>query len=135
MIGCMFFYFHFFQQDHREMAVEEEVEALPELDISAAVSRIDTIASAPQRPTNYQENVLSSLHRGIDSSWPADFIIDPRHGVLAFPAVVFILGILPAFFSKTCTVLVVDLVYILAGSIGSVFKDRSSEGYLWKSSK
>ena len=41
------------------------------------------------------ERMFSSLHRGIDSAWPADYVMDPRHGVLAFPLAVFLVGVLP----------------------------------------
>ena len=100
MIGCMFFLLPYFSAGEQGGGGRGGSEALPELTFFLPYPTYDTIASAPQRPTNYRENVLSSLHRGIDSSWPADFIIDPRHGVLAFPAVVFLLGIVPAIFQK-----------------------------------
>ena len=57
----------------------------------------DTIVTTPQRPSSYRENVLSSLHRGIDSAYSADYVLDPRHGVLLFPLAVFLVGVLPAF--------------------------------------
>ena len=79
MIGCMFFLLPYFSAGSQGDGGRGGSEALPELTFMLPYPAYDTIASAPQRPTNYQENVLSSLHRGIDSSWPADFILDPRH--------------------------------------------------------
>ncbi len=74
---------------------------LPETTFFLPFPDYDTIASAPLRPTTAAENVLSSLHRVIDSSWPIDTVINPGHGSLAFPVVVFLLGVLPSAFVRS----------------------------------
>ena len=58
-------------------------EKLPELTFFLSYPAYDTVASAPQRPSNYRENVLSSLHRE-STSHGRRLHLDPRHGVLAF---------------------------------------------------
>lgn len=74
---------------------------LPETTFFLPFPDYDVIARAPLRPTTAAENVLSSLHRVIDSSWPVDTIVNPGHGSLAYPLVVFLVGVLPALFLRT----------------------------------
>ncbi|MCK6505033.1 hypothetical protein L6R53_16815 [Myxococcota bacterium] len=69
---------------------------LPETTFFLPFPDYDVIASAPLRPTTAAENVLSSLHRVIESSWPADYVVNPGHGTTAFPLAVFLVGVLPA---------------------------------------
>ena len=95
---------------------------LPEVTFFLPYPSYDTVSSAPQRPTNYQENVLSSLHRGIDSAWPADFVLDPRHGVLAFPIVVFLFAVIPAFFIRRARMWLVVWTVFWMGSMGPFLK-------------
>lgn len=98
------------------------VEKLPEVTFFLSFPAYDTIADTPLRPSNYRENVLSSLHRTIDSAWPADYVMNPKHGVLAMPVVTFILGILPAIFIKRARPwLLVWLVFWL-GTLGPFLK-------------
>jgi hypothetical protein len=70
--------------------------SLPELTFFLKFPAYDTIAAAPLRPSNYAENVLSSINRTIGSSWPADYVVNLGHGVMALPAVAFLFGVLPA---------------------------------------
>jgi len=95
---------------------------LPEVTFFLPYPSYDTVSAAPERPTNYQENVLSSLHRGIDSAWPADFIIDPRHGVLAFPVVVFLFAIIPAFFVRRARIWLCVWIVFWLGTMGPFLK-------------
>ncbi|MFT4979813.1 MAG: hypothetical protein ACI8S6_005725 [Myxococcota bacterium] len=74
------------------------------------------------RPSSYRENVLSSLHRGIDSAWPADYVFNPEHGVLAFPAVVFFFGVLPAFFIRRARVWLAIWAVFWLGTLGPFLK-------------
>ena len=57
----------------------------------------------------------------------ADCVLDPRHGVLAFPLAVFLVGVLPAFRVKPGYGGVV--AYFLAGYIGTIFKTGCPKGY------
>ena len=118
MFGCLLFLMPYFAADEQS----NQSEALPEVTFFLPYPSYDTIASAPQRPSNYRENVLSSLHRGIDSAWPADFIIDPRHGVLALSTVVFMFGIFPAFFIKRARMWVVVWLIFYLGTLGPFLK-------------
>ena len=95
---------------------------LPEVTFFLPYPSYDTVSSAPQRPTNYQENVLSSLHRGIDSAWPADFVLDPRHGVLAFPIVVFLFAVIPALFIRRARMWLFVWTVFWMGSMGPFLK-------------
>ena len=98
------------------------VERLPELTFFLEFPAYDTLASAPLRPSNYRENVLSSLHRTIDSAWPADYAFNPRHGVLALPLAAFLAGILPAAFVRRArTWFVIWWVFFL-GTLGPWLK-------------
>jgi hypothetical protein len=97
-------------------------QALPEVTFFLPFPAYDTIANTPLRPSNYRENVLSSLHRTIDSAWPADYVVDPRHGVLAMPLAAFLLGVLPAiFFRRARPWLMVWMLFWL-GTIGPFLK-------------
>ena len=98
------------------------VEELPEVTFFVPYPQYDTIVTTPQRPSNYRENVLSSLHRGIDSAWPADYVLDPRHGVLAFPLVVIIFGVLPAFRVKRARIWLVIWLFFWLGTLGPFLK-------------
>lgn len=98
------------------------VEELPELTFFVPYPAYDTIVATPQRPSNYRENVLSSLHRGIDSAWPADYILDPRHGVLAFPLVVFLVGILPSFRNRRARIWLFIWLIFWLGTLGPFLK-------------
>ncbi len=55
---------------------------------------LDTIEAVPLRPSNPEENLLSSLQRGLMSSWSPDWLLNPGHR-RALPAAVFWLGVLP----------------------------------------
>jgi hypothetical protein len=102
---------------------------LPELSFFLAFPSYDTVASAPLRPMTYEENVLSSLRRVIVSSWPADHVINPWHGVKAFPAVVFVLGVLPCLFIRRARVWLVVWCIFWVGTMGPFLKmgaDRDS---------
>ena len=118
LFGCLLFLMPYFRVDEQS----NQSEALPEVTFFLSYPSYDTIASAPQRPSNYRENVLSSLHRGIDSAWPADFILDPRHGVLALSTVVFVFGIFPAFFIKRARMWVVVWLIFYLGTLGPFLK-------------
>jgi hypothetical protein len=120
-VGIFFFLLPYFSAGESNSG-KGGTERLPEVTFLLPYPSYDTIASAPQRPTNYRENVLSSLHRGIDSAWPADYVLDPRHGVLAFPVAVFLVGVLPAvFLRKSRMWLAVWMVFWL-GSLGPFLK-------------
>jgi len=95
---------------------------LPELSFFLSFPAYDTIASAPLRPTTYEENVLSSLRRVILSAWPADYVVNPLHGVSSFPALVFIAGVLPGVFIRRARVWVVTWVVFWVGTMGPFLK-------------
>jgi len=95
---------------------------LPEVTFFLPYPAYDTVASAPLRPSTYRDNVLSSLHRGIDSAWPADYVFNPNHGVLAFPAVVFFVGVLPAFFIRRARVWLAIWAVFWLGTLGPFLK-------------
>lgn len=95
---------------------------LPEVTFFLPYPAYDTVASAPLRPSTYRDNVLSSLHRGIDSAWPADYIINPNHGVLAFPVVIFFVGVLPALFIRRARVWLLVWTVFWLGTLGPFLK-------------
>jgi hypothetical protein len=96
--------------------------SLPELTFFLKFPAYDTIASAPLRPSNYAENVLSSINRTIGSSWPADYVINVAHGVMALPVVAFFFGVVPAVIRrKQRTWLVVWALFYL-GTLGPFLK-------------
>lgn len=95
---------------------------LPELSFFLSFPAYDTVAAAPLRPTNYEENVLSSLRRVIVSSWPADYVLNPWHGVGAFPSLVFILGVLPCIVIKRARVWLLVWVVFWVGTMGPFLK-------------
>ncbi len=95
---------------------------LPELTFFLPFPDYDTIADAPLRPSNYRENVLSSLHRTVESAWPADYVIDPRHGVLALPAAAFLMGVLPAFLRRRSWGWLSAWLLFYAGTLGPFLK-------------
>jgi hypothetical protein len=95
---------------------------LPELSFFLSFPAYDTIAAAPLRPTNYEENVLSSLRRVIVSSWPADHVVNPFHGVKAFPALVFLAGVLPCLVLRRVRFWLVVWVVFWLGTMGPFLK-------------
>ena len=98
------------------------VEKLPELTFFLQFPAYDTIAQAPLRPASYRENVLSSMHRTIDSAWPADYAFNPEHGVLALPLAAFLVGVLPALFLRRARGwLAIWLIFFL-GTLGPFLK-------------
>ena len=102
---------------------------LPELSFFLNFPAYDTVASAPLRPMSYEENVLSSLRRVIISSWPADHVFNPFHGVKAFPTLVFIAGVLPCIWIKHARIWLVVWVIFWLGTMGPFLKlgaDRDS---------
>jgi hypothetical protein len=121
LLGVFFFLMPYFSAGQDDQG-QGGTEKLPELTFFLAYPAYDTVASAPQRPSSYRENVLSSLHRGIDSSWPADYIIDPRHGVLAFPLAVFLAGIIPAFFLRRARMWFLVWLFFWLGTLGPFLK-------------
>jgi hypothetical protein len=103
--------------------------SLPELSFFLDFPAYDTVISAPLRPTTYEENVLSSLRRVIVSSWPADHVINPFHGMKSFPTLVFFAGVLPAVFLKRARVWLLVWVVFWLGTMGPFLKlgaDRDS---------
>lgn len=102
---------------------------LPELSFFLNFPAYDTVAAAPLRPTSYEENVLSSLRRVIVSSWPADHVVNPFHGVKAFPSMVFFAGVLPCLFLRRARVWLVVWAIFWVGTMGPFLKlgaDRDS---------
>ncbi len=98
------------------------VTKLPELTFFLPFPAYDTIADAPLRPSTYRENVLSSLHRTIESAWPADYVINPKHGVLALPAAAFLMGVLPAFLRRKSWGWLGAWLVFYAGTLGPFLK-------------
>ena len=98
------------------------VPKLPELTFFLQFPAYDTIASAPLRPSNYRENVLSSLHRTIESAWPIDYVLNPRHGVLALPAAAFLLGVVPAIRRRAAWGWLLIWTVFFAGTLGPYLK-------------
>ena len=68
---------------------------LPELSFFLRFPSYDTIADVPLRPSNYEENVLSSLNRTIASSWTMDGLFNPSY-LRSWPIVLFFGGLIPA---------------------------------------
>lgn len=95
---------------------------LPEVTLFVPYPKYDTVSAAPLRPSNYRENVLSSLHRGIDSAWPADTAWNPAHGAQAWPIAVFFVGVLPALFLPRARSWVVVWLVFWLGSMGPFLK-------------
>lgn len=95
---------------------------LPELTFFLPFPAYDTIAEAPLRPQSYRENVLSSLHRTIDSGWPADYVVNPGHGALAFPVAAFAFGVLPAVFVRKARPWLLVWVVFWSGTLGPYLK-------------
>lgn len=98
------------------------VAKLPELTFFLQFPGYDTIANAPLRPSNYRENVLSSLHRTIESAWPVDYVLNPRHGVLALPAAAFLLGVIPAIRRRAAWGWLLIWTVFFAGTLGPYLK-------------
>jgi hypothetical protein len=73
----------------------ESASQLPELTYGLRFPTYDMIFDAPLRPSNYAENVLSSLNRTIVSSWALDYLFRPSY-FRALPIGVLVLGIIPA---------------------------------------
>ncbi|GEM_PF-1016372 len=67
---------------------------LPELTWAQDFPDLDTLLEVPLRPSTPEENLLSSLQRGLMSSWSPDWIVNPGHG-RSMPVAVFWLGVLP----------------------------------------
>jgi hypothetical protein len=67
---------------------------LPELTWGEPFPDLATLEAVPLRPSNPQENLLSSLQRGLMSSWSPDWILNPGHK-RALPLAVVLLGLLP----------------------------------------
>jgi hypothetical protein len=95
---------------------------LPELSFFLSFPAYDTIAAAPLRPSSYEENVLSSLRRVIVSAWPADHVVNPYHGVQSFPFMVFIAGVLPAFFVRRAWIWLGVWTLFWVGTMGPFLK-------------
>ena len=95
---------------------------LPELSFFLPFPDYDTIATAPLRPSSYRENVLSSIHRTIESGWPADYLWNPGHGVRAFPLVVFLFGVLPALWVSRARSWFVFWLLFYLGTLGPFLK-------------
>ena len=121
ILGVFFFLLPYFSANSDESG-KGGAEELPEVTFFVPYPQYDTIVTTPQRPTNYRENVLSSLHRGIDSAWPADYVVDPRHGVLAFPLAVFLVGVLPAFRNPRARIWLVIWLIFWLGTLGPFLK-------------
>ena len=121
LAGVFFFLMPYFSANSDESG-KGGAEELPEVTFFVPYPQYDTILTTPQRPSNYRENVLSSLHRGIDSAWPADYVIDPRHGVLAFPLAVFLVGILPAIRIKKARIWLLLWLIFWLGTLGPFLK-------------
>ncbi len=98
------------------------VAKLPELTFFLEFPGYDTISHAPLRPANYRENVLSSLHRTVESAWPIDYVLNPRHGVLALPAAAFLLGVLPAIRRRAAWGWLLIWTVFFAGTLGPYLK-------------
>lgn len=99
---------------------------LPELSFFLPFPEYDVIRDVPLRPSNYEENVLSSLNRTIMSSWSVDYLFDPGHP-RALPLAVLLVGLLPALWPgrrrdpSARFWLVVFLVFFL-GTLGPFLK-------------
>lgn len=98
------------------------VAKLPELSFFLPFPAYDTIAAAPLRPSTYRENVLSSIHRTIDSGWPADYLWNTKHGTRAFPVAVLVAGIIPAFFTRRARSWLLIWLFFYLGTLGPFLK-------------
>ncbi len=67
---------------------------LPEVTLFLPFPDYDVIATAPEFPNTIEDNLLASLHRNINSAWPADYVVNPFHGARAMPLIVFFMGVL-----------------------------------------
>ncbi len=120
-VGVLLFLAPYFSEG-REAGGQGGVTQLPEVSFFLPFPSYDTIASAPLRPSTYRDNVLASLHRTIDSAWPADYVINPRHGVLAFPALAFLLGVLPAIRLRRARAWLLTWLVFWVGTLGPFLK-------------
>ncbi len=121
VLGVFLFLMPYFSAGQEE-AGKGGTSRLPEVTFGLSYPAYDTVASAPLRPSSYRDNVLSSLHRGIDSAWPADYVINPRHGAKAFPMVVLLVGVLPGLFIARARIWVVIWLIFWLGTLGPFLK-------------
>jgi hypothetical protein len=105
---------------------------LPELTWFQDFPDSDTIALAPLRPESPEENLLSSLQRGLMSSWSPDWIVNPAHG-RAMPVAVFWLGVLPLLVWRrnrdpTALAWLAVFVFFYLGTLGPFLKPLGGQG-------
>ncbi|MEE2751128.1 MAG: hypothetical protein VX519_06845, partial [Myxococcota bacterium] len=115
---------------------------LPELSFFLPFPEYDVIKDVPLRPSNYAENVLSSLNRNIMSSWSADYIFNPAH-FRALSIIVLLGGVLPALFgrgtnSSQARFWLVVFLFFYVGTLGPYLKiggnqDNAEVILLWDS--
>ena len=120
-IGCIFFLMPYFSANSDESG-KGGAEELPEVTFLFHILSMIRLSPHLSVRVVISENVLSSLHRGIDSAWPADYVLDPGHGVLAF-SIGCILGWCPTGIShKKSQNMVAFVAHILAGYSWSILK-------------
>ena len=120
IMGVVFFLLPYFAAG--QMDAQRSGMDLTEVSFFLSFPAYDTIASAPLRPSSYEENVLSSLRRVIVSAWPADHVVNPLHGVQSFPFFVFIAGVIPAFFVRRARLWLGIWVLFWVGTMGPYLK-------------
>ena len=122
MVGVFIFVTPYLGSGSEETDQRGGVTKLPEVTFFQSFPAYETIASAPERPQDPKENVLSSLHRTIDSAWPADYVVNVGHGAKAFPILVTLCGIIPAFFLRKARTWVVIWSIFYVGTLGPWLK-------------
>jgi len=100
--------------------------ALPEMTFFEAFPTYEAIRDVPLRPATAEENLLSSLNRGIVSSWSPDYLFNPAHG-RGLPLAVLILGLLPLasrkLRDKRALAWAVVFGFFYLGTLGPFLKD------------
>lgn len=95
---------------------------LPEVTLFLPFPDYDVIAEAPEFPNTIQDNLLASLHRNINSAWPADYVVNPFHGARAMPLIVFFMGVLMVPLHRTGWRWLATWAFFYLGTLGPFLK-------------
>ena len=100
--------------------------ALPEMTFFQAFPTYEAIQSVPLRPATAEENLLSSLNRGLVSSWSPDYLFNPSHS-RSLPLAVLTLGLLPLLIARLrdrrAAAWAVVFGFFYLGTLGPFLKD------------
>lgn len=95
---------------------------LPEVTLFLPFPDYDVIASAPEFPNTIADNLLASLHRNINSAWPADYVVNPFHGARAMPLIVLFMGVLMVPLHRTGFRWLATWLFFYLGTLGPFLK-------------